>query len=222
MVAMVISAVLTVGLATVFGTATPKIALTVAGVIVVFLDLLYRFKAGEGDVFHPRKGGQVFWIPLWIWGGLWSIGALCGLGADALENSTRPTRPVGQARPGQTRQVYARSAYESPGASYQQRSAPGSRPASSTASAQQLVLAEPERTFEGLKVAMISGAPGHMIATINGEPFSEGETHKLTLGDRRVTIQCVEIRDQAIVAKIQGEAHVRLLKVGQMVYLSDQ
>jgi membrane-bound inhibitor of C-type lysozyme len=67
---------------------------------------------------------------------------------------------------------------------------------------------------------MISGAPGHRVATINGEPFSEGETHKLTCGQRKLTIQCVEIRDQSVVAKVQGEMHLRQLKVGQLVPLS--
>ena len=81
---------------------------------------------------------------------------------------------------------------------------------------------EPPRTSDGLKLVMISGAPGHRIAMINGEPFSEGETHKLTLGDRRVTVQCVEIRDQSVVAKIEGEAQVRSLKVDQTVSLSPE
>ena len=55
--------------------------ITLAGIIWVALDLGYR-KLRQGDYgefpwFAPRKGGQIMFIPGWIWGvTLFILGAL--------------------------------------------------------------------------------------------------------------------------------------------------
>ena len=213
LLSMVIGGVLASGLVIFFGAAALPLSMAAGGIIVIILDLLYRYKAGEGDLLHPRKGGHVFFIPVWILGGLFILGALGELVSPGLLSSER--RAARQTRPDPI-PVYARTADQA----QPQRMGPVATPSRPTV--QQTVLAEPVRTFDGLKVGMISGAAGHRIATINSEPFSEGESHKLTLGQRRVTIQCVEIREQLVVVKVQGEEHIRPLKVGELVTLPSE
>ncbi len=217
---MVIGGVLASGFAMFFGKAALPLSMACSGVIVIILDLLYRYKAGEGNLLHPRRGGHVFFIPVWIVGGFFIIMSICELVSPGAFDPDR-SRTTRRAQADQTA-VYARTAYESPAPSSQQRAVPATGGSRSSASSQQLVLVDPERTFEGLKLAMISGAADRRIATINGEPFSEGETHKLTVGQRKLTVQCVEIRDQSVVVKVLGEAHMRQLKVGQTVLLSGE
>jgi hypothetical protein len=214
--AMLIGGVLASGFAMFFGKAALQLAMACSGVVVIILDLLYRFKAGEGNLLHPRRGGHVFFIPVWIIGGFFILMSICELVSPGVFDSDR-ARTARRAQADQVTPVYARTADESPAQPSSQRVAPGWDHSRPTAPAQNV---EPPPTLDGLKVAMISGAPGHRVATINGEPFSEGETHKLTCGQRKLTIQCVEIRDQSVVAKVQGEMHLRQLKVGHLVPLS--
>jgi hypothetical protein len=39
-------------------------------------------------------------------------------------------------------------------------------------------------------LGMISGVSPHKIATINGQPFADGESHKLSVGPDKLTVQC--------------------------------
>src|SRR5882724_4242720 len=42
--------------------------LVATGILLIILDLYYRATRGEGSYFHPRRGGQYFFIPVWIIG----------------------------------------------------------------------------------------------------------------------------------------------------------
>ena len=193
-----------------FESAPPALAYVVGGVAGVILDLAYRFKFGEGDVFHHRKGGQVFFIPVWILGGLWILGSLGEMAAGSMEHAQS-----GSSGSNRGYTAYARSSQPD------RQPATGSTWASGAAKPK-VVLAEETRTFDGLKLAMIAGAPGHLVATINGEPFSEGESHKLRVGQDRVVVQCVQIRDQSVLVKIQGQPNPTLLRIGQSAPLLTQ
>jgi hypothetical protein len=50
------------------------VSMFIVGVIAFSIDLLYRlyFKSEDEKIplFLPRRGGQVMFVPVWIWGGL--------------------------------------------------------------------------------------------------------------------------------------------------------
>ena len=66
-----------------------------------------------------------------------------------------------------------------------------------------------------LKLKMIVGTAQRRLATINDETFFAGETHKITLGKRKVTLQCLEIRDKSAIIKMEGEAKTWELPLGE-------
>jgi hypothetical protein len=68
-------------------------------------------------------------------------------------------------------------------------------------------------------LGMISGVSPHKIATINGQPFAGGESHKLSVGPDKLTVQCTEIRDESVVVKFSGDSHPHELKIGQPLSL---
>lgn len=49
----------------------------------------------------------------------------------------------------------------------------------------------------------INGAPDQKLATISGKNFAAGEAYDLKLKGRTVHVQCLEIRDQSVLVKIQ-------------------
>ena len=67
---------------------------------------------------------------------------------------------------------------------------------------------------------MISGNGERSLASINGETFAVGETHNLTVAKRKVTVTCMEIRDQSVVAKVAGEPNPLVLRLGDSVPLA--
>jgi len=53
------------------------------------------------------------------------------------------------------------------------------------------------------------------IATVNGQPFAQGESHMLTIASTKRVIQCTDIRDQSVVLSISGDSQLRELKIGE-------
>jgi hypothetical protein len=176
--------------------AVRAIGMAGAGVFMIAMDILYRMKTGEGSLLHPRRGGHIMFIPLWIIGGLFAIGS------------------IGEAVSG-NQEVAAREAYPTTQSSYSQGSVSrGSSPPANRIT----YLSEPQPSSQSpklLKLGMISGISPHKIATINGQPFAEGESHKLTVGPDKLAVQCLEIRNESAVVKFSGDAHPRELKLGQ-------
>jgi len=71
-----------------------------------------------------------------------------------------------------------------------------------------------------LKLGMISGVGSNRIATINGQPFAEGESHALTIDSNKRVVQCTAIRDQSVLLILSGESRPRELKIGEPLALS--
>jgi len=176
-------------------TAIKATGMICAGVLMVALDLRYRMKVGEGSLLHPRRGGQIMFIPLWIIGGFFMIGS------------------VGEAVSGNP-EVSARESYSTSQSSFSQ----GAASRSSSAQANKITyLSEPQpspQSAKVLKLGMISGLSPHKIASINGQPFADGESHKLNVGPDKLTVQCLEIRNESVVIKFSGDAHPHELRMG--------
>jgi len=68
---------------------------------------------------------------------------------------------------------------------------------------------------QSLKLGMISGIGSNRIATINGQPFAEGESHMLTIDSTKRVVRCTALRDQSVVLTISGESQPRELKIGE-------
>jgi hypothetical protein len=71
------------------------------------------------------------------------------------------------------------------------------------------------RVVPSLKLKMISGAPQRRLATINDETFFAGETHRISIGDKKVKMQCLEIGEKSVLVNVEGEAKSRELTLGQ-------
>lgn len=48
----------------------------IAGPLCAALDLAYRFRHPERRWFHPNFGGALFFIPVWIFGGIWLVAGI--------------------------------------------------------------------------------------------------------------------------------------------------
>lgn len=182
-------------------TAIKAIGMAAAGVLMVAFDLHYRMKVGEGSLLHPRRGGQIMFVPIWIIGGFFMVGS------------------IGEAVSGNP-EVSARESYQANQSSFSQ----GSSSRRSSAPANQFTYASEPRPEANspkvLKLGMISGVGVHRIATVNGQPFAEGESHQLNVGASKLTVQCLEIRDQSVVVKTSGDPHPREIKIGQPLALT--
>src|SRR6266850_2166002 len=77
----------------------------------------------------------------------------------------------------------------------------------------------PESSDQSLKLGMISGVGSNRIATVNGQPFAQGESHALTIGSAKRIVQCTEIREQSVVLTISGDSQPRELKIGEPLML---
>jgi hypothetical protein len=62
----------------------------------------------------------------------------------------------------------------------------------------------PQPSNRSLNLGMISGVGSNRIATINGQPFAQGESHALTIASTKRVVQCTEIRDQSVVLTISA------------------
>ena len=50
----------------------------------------------------------------------------------------------------------------------------------------------------------LSGTAEHKLAMINGRTFAEGEKAEVTVANRRVAIQCIQINDDSVIVEIEG------------------
>jgi hypothetical protein len=120
-----------------------------SGVFMLLFDFWYRMAHGECSLLQPRRGGHLFFIPVWILGGVCIVASLC----------------------------------ESP----------------------------------SLILGMISGVSSNRIATVNGQPFAEGESHTVTIGSAKRMVQCTKIREKSVVVTLDGDSKQRELKIGEPV-----
>ena len=74
--------------------------------------------------------------------------------------------------------------------------------------------------MQSLKLKMISGAAQRRLATINDETFFAGETHRISIGDKKVKVQCLEIGEKSVLVTVEGEAKSRELTLGQLERVS--
>jgi hypothetical protein len=68
---------------------------------------------------------------------------------------------------------------------------------------------------EPLRLSMISGDGKRLLATVNGETFAVGEKHRVMIGKSKVGVQCLDIRDGAVVVKVDGDALAKELAFGK-------
>jgi hypothetical protein len=164
--------------------------LLATGVFMIVLDLWYRMTRGEGSLLNPRRGGQFFYMPIWVLGGFVIVFGFSGV-LDSKPVSARQSDPYAAAS-GSQKSSYPALAYS------------------------------PEPSARSLKVGMISGVGSRRIATINGQPFAEGESHALTIDSTKLVVQCTQIREQSVVVKISGESQPRELQIGVPLALKRQ
>jgi hypothetical protein len=172
-----------------FGDKSGATLSVVEGLIAMVLDVLYRRKRG-GSLFHPRWGGHVFFIPVWIIGlGCLGMGGFCFMSSNyqlpARLQSLQSIQPNSPPPPAESRGGY------------------------------QAVSAPPGQSYSGLKLNMISGSGPRGLASINGESFGAGETHTLTVAQKKISVTCLEIRDHSVLAKVEGESQPRELRIGE-------
>ncbi|HEV7671402.1 MAG TPA: hypothetical protein VGS22_23025 [Thermoanaerobaculia bacterium] len=60
------------GIGSLLGLTAEGPLMMIAGPLLLVLDLGYRAKKQPPNWFHPRSGGHLFWLPVWIWGLIWS------------------------------------------------------------------------------------------------------------------------------------------------------
>jgi hypothetical protein len=163
------------------------------GVFMMLFDFWYRMEHGEGLLLQPRRGGYFFFMPVWALGGVCIVASLC-------------------ATPRRKSDVSAR-----------QSNAPTQTSVSQKCSNPAALAYSPERSqmpsIHSLKLGMISGVGSSRIATINGQPFAEGESQVLTVGSTKRMVHCTQIRGQSVVVTLDGDSQPRELKIGQrLVY----
>jgi len=66
-----------------------------------------------------------------------------------------------------------------------------------------------------LKLKMISGTAQRRLATINDETFFAGETHRVSVNNQNLRVQCVEIREKSVLVKINDETQSFELTIGE-------
>jgi thioredoxin-related protein len=68
----------------------------------------------------------------------------------------------------------------------------------------------PEITYDELMLRGISRGK-QKLALINDKTLSEGESARVKLGDKRVKVQCREIRDKSVIIQVEDESETREL-----------
>jgi hypothetical protein len=79
--------------------------------------------------------------------------------------------------------------------------------------ANQTKQASPTAEISSLKVPGISGTPGHLLAIINNHTFAAGEEGDVLTTSGQIHLQCVEIRPNIVIVKVNGQLHQ--LKIDQ-------
>ena len=155
-----------------------------SGVFMLLFDFWYRMTHGECSLSQPRRGGYLFFIPVWMLGAVCIVASLCEM----------PSRVY-------VSKLYARASlshkrsYSSASAYSPKRSQMPSSPS--------------------LILGMISGVGSNRIATVNGQPFAQGESHTVTVGSTKRMVQCTRIRENSVVVTLDGDSKPRELKIGE-------
>ena len=64
-----------------------------------------------------------------------------------------------------------------------------------------------------IKLGGISGTPDHRLVLINNKTFAKGDQTALKIGEKRVMVHCLEIRESSVVVSIEGLDGTRELKM---------
>jgi TPR repeat protein len=64
-----------------------------------------------------------------------------------------------------------------------------------------------------IKLGGISGTPDHRLVLINNQTFAKGDQSALKIGEKRVMVRCLEIREASVVVSIEGLDGTRELKM---------
>jgi hypothetical protein len=64
-----------------------------------------------------------------------------------------------------------------------------------------------------IKLGGISGTPDHRLVLINNKTFAKGDQTALKIGEKRVIVHCLEIRESSVVVSIEGLDGTRELKM---------
>jgi hypothetical protein len=188
-VSLVIGALIAAGLHRMNSYDSPVFLVT-TGFFMIVLDFWYRTTRGEGSFFHPRRGGQFFFIPVWVIGAGLAVFNFFLMFVNEIGVSARQSNPNAKTSISQKSSNPAAFAYT------------------------------PERAYRSLNLGMISGVGSNRIATINGQPFAEGESHMLSIASTKRVVQCTEIRTQSVVLTLSGESQPLELKIGEPLQLN--
>ena len=158
--------------------------LMASGVFMLLFDFWYRMAHGECSLLQPRRGGHLFFIPVWMLGGICIVASLC-----EMPRTVSVRRLYAQASLSQ------KSSYPAALAHSPKRSQVPSTPS--------------------LMLGMISGVGSNRIATVNGQPFAQGESHTVSVGSTKRMVQCMQIRERSVVVTLDGDSKPRELKLGE-------
>jgi hypothetical protein len=64
-----------------------------------------------------------------------------------------------------------------------------------------------------IKLGGISGTPDRRLVLINNKTFAKGDQTALKIGEKRVMVHCLEIRESSVVVSIEGLDGTRELKM---------
>ena len=79
----------------------------------------------------------------------------------------------------------------------------------------------PAPVYSNLILKAISGPVSRRFALINSETLSAGDSTRLKLGDRKLQLRCVEVREKSVVVRLEGESGSRELKLDPPVIESE-
>jgi hypothetical protein len=155
-----------------------------SGVFMLLFDFWYRMAHGECSLLQPRRGGYLFFIPVWMLGGICIVASLFEM-----------PRTVSVSK------LYAQASFS------QKRSYPSA------------LAYSPKRSqmpsSPSLMLGMISGVGSNRIATVNGQPFAQGECHTVAIGPTKRMVQCTKIREKSVVVTLNGDSKPHELKIGE-------
>jgi hypothetical protein len=66
---------------------------------------------------------------------------------------------------------------------------------------------------QNIKLSGISGQPDRLFAVINNQTFEKGDQAEIKVGERRISIRCVDIRNKSAVISVDGMDGTRELKM---------
>jgi hypothetical protein len=73
MVMMLISFGIAYGVCHMLGNTAEGFWMVISGLVAMVLDFTYRFMKAVPRYFHPKGGGSVFFLPVWLFGVIWLV-----------------------------------------------------------------------------------------------------------------------------------------------------